>query len=67
MSRLESSARKIRAWLVLKGIRQVEVARDLEISPATVGKFIDGHSKSKRLGDYLIGRGCPAAYLSGRM
>lgn len=62
----EAAARKIKSWLVLNGIRQVDIAKEVGVSPTMVRSFIVGRSTSLPLYAYFIGLGCPKEYFAGR-
>jgi len=56
---------EIRVWMMRKGLRPIMVARDLDVNPGTVTRWLEGHFRSKRFSDYFRDRGCPEAFLSG--
>jgi transcriptional regulator with XRE-family HTH domain len=62
----EKNARKIKAWMVLNGIRQAEIAKEMGLSRTMIQRFITGHSTSTRVFEYFINRGCPREYFLGR-
>lgn len=62
----ERNARKIRSWLALNGIRQIEIANEMGLSGTMIYRFINGETVSKRLFEYFISRGCPREYFAGR-
>lgn len=62
----EKNARKIKSWMVLNGIRQSEIAKEMGLSRTMIGRFITGHSSSTRVFEYFINLGCPREYFAGR-
>lgn len=42
-------SRTIRAWLMMHGIPQAQIARELGVNTSTVCLFIDGRTTSRRL------------------
>lgn len=62
----EMNARKIRSWMALHGIRPSDIARDLQVSRTMIGRFITGHSTSKRVFDHFMTLGCPKGYFADR-
>lgn len=62
----ETSARKIRAWLIAHGITQTSIAKQNGVSCAMVANFINGRSTSFPLFRYFISIGCPMIYFQGR-
>lgn len=56
--------RKARAWMVLHGIRQVEVQKNLGQQYTTqVNETLQGTRNNRRVLQYLLDKGCPARYL----
>jgi predicted transcriptional regulator len=47
-------SRHIRAWLILHGITQTQVALDLGVGRSMVSMFIDGQKTSRRLYLYFV-------------
>ena len=62
----ERNARKIRAWLALQGIRQIEIAKAMGLSAGMIGRFITGQSQSQRVFEYFMSIGCPREFFVGR-
>lgn len=60
------NGKRIKAWLIKKGIKQVEIARNQGISPATVNKFIIGRTVSAPLFRHFLSLGCPLSFFTGR-
>jgi len=58
-----SKARKIKAYLAMKGITQAEVARSVGLDRRTVNTYILGRSRSKQVRKGLLKYGVPARYL----
>lgn len=57
---------QIRAWLVLRGLTQTEIARQLGVSRAMVSLFISGQVSSRRLYEHFLGLGVPRSYFGNR-
>ena len=53
----------IKVWMLKKGIRQMDIARDLNISPQMVWQVLHDVSKSKRVIEWLQRHGCPKEFL----
>lgn len=62
----EVTARKIKSWLVLNGIRQVDIAKKMGVTPTMVRSFIAGRSTSLPLYMYFVSLGCPKTYFADR-
>jgi predicted XRE-type DNA-binding protein len=62
----EKAARKVKAWLVLQGVKQASIAEDLGVARATIHHWIAGRVQSQRIYNYFIKLGCPAEYFQGR-
>jgi len=45
--------KEIKAKLILKGIKQVDIARDLGLDKTTVNKIIHRRGRSKRIEEYI--------------
>lgn len=55
---------QIKAWMVLNGISQADIGRELGIPRQNVCAFIKGNRESRKVLNYLIEKGCPAKYLA---
>ncbi|WP_027360635.1 hypothetical protein [Desulforegula conservatrix] len=55
---------QIKAWMVLNGISQTDIGRELGIPRQNVCAFIKGNRESRKVLNYLIGKGCPKEYLA---
>lgn len=56
--------RQARAWLVSRGIKQVEITRALKLRyPTQVNETLRGARNNRRVLQYLLDKGCPAKYL----
>lgn len=62
----EKNARKIKAWMALNGVKQVEIAKEMGLSRTMIQRFITGHSTSTRVFEYFMNLGCPREYFVGR-
>jgi transcriptional regulator with XRE-family HTH domain len=62
----EKNARKVKAWLLLQGIKQAKIADELGVSRATIHHWIAGRVQSQRIYNYFITAGCPREYFAGR-
>lgn len=62
----ENNARKIKSWMALNGVKQVEIAKEMGLSGTMIHRFIIGHSISTRVFEYFISLGCPREYFAGR-
>jgi predicted transcriptional regulator len=49
--------------MIKKGIRQVDIARELGITRQTVCKVVGGREKSSRVVEWLKKHGCPESFL----
>ena len=52
----------LKIWLLRKGIRQVDIAKDLNIGRQAVWNVLHGRAKSKRVINWLISHECPYEY-----
>lgn len=50
---------EIRKWMLEKGIRQIDIARQLGVTHSSVHLVIRGIMKSARIENHLRGLGCP--------
>lgn len=56
--------RKARAWLVLKGIRLIDIQRAINFKhPTQIGETLRGIRSDKRVLQYILDQGCPERYL----
>jgi predicted XRE-type DNA-binding protein len=55
---------QIKAWMVLNGISQADIGRELGIPRQNVCAFIKGNRESRKVLNYLIEKGCPREYLA---
>lgn len=55
---------QIKAWMVLNGISQADIGRELGIPRQNVCAFIKGNRESRKVLGYLIEKGCPREYLA---
>jgi len=62
----EKNARKVKAWLVEKGITQTKIATDMGLNRATIHRWIGGNVQSQRIFNYFLELGCPREYFVGR-
>lgn len=63
----DRNARKIKSWLVGKGISQTKIAKDMGLTTGMINKFISGKSQSSRVFEYFIEElGCPREFFAGR-
>lgn len=44
---------KVKSILVLKGIRQTELAAELDVLPSTVSGVLNGHHHSRRIQEFI--------------
>lgn len=58
--------RRIRAWMILEGLTQVQVAKDMGLTVAAIHRWIMGGFQSQRIFSYFVGLGCPQEYLTGQ-
>jgi transcriptional regulator with XRE-family HTH domain len=63
---VDKNARKIRAFLVGKGITQAQIARDMGLARSTINRWISGGVQSQRVFEYFLTLGCPREYMVGR-
>ena len=54
---------EIKVWMLKKGIRQMDIARDLGVTPQTVWQVLHGRCKSRRVTKWLLEHGCPPEFL----
>ena len=47
---------EIRAELIRRGIRLVDIARELKVAPSTVRVVVAGHRRSRRIERYIAQR-----------
>jgi transcriptional regulator len=53
LTKNREKAIKIKAALILKGLKQKDIARELGITPAAVSMLIHGKRKSKRFEEWV--------------
>lgn len=56
------SARKIRSWMVLHGLNQRSVARELGVSDQLISAWFRGKTDSRPVAEYFKRKGCPKSY-----
>jgi transcriptional regulator with XRE-family HTH domain len=60
-------SRKIKAWLLIHGITQAQIALDLDVSKPVVSMFISGKKTSRRLYLYFVAElGVPRSYFGDK-
>lgn len=59
MRRRINGNNRLRAWLIERGIRPVDVARAIGRSKPLVSHFFSGYRLSRTVRDYLLSIGCP--------
>ena len=63
----DRDARKIRSWLVGRGVSQTRIAKDMGLTTGMISKFIAGKSQSSRVFKYFVEElGCPREFFAGR-
>lgn len=62
----EKNVRKVKAFLVGKGITQAQIAKDMGLARPTINRWISGHVQSQRIFEYFLTLGCPREYFAGR-
>lgn len=55
---------QIKAWMVLNGISQADIGRELGIPRQNVCDFIKGNRHSRRIMNCLVEKGCPQEFLA---
>lgn len=56
--------RQARAWLVLKGIRLIDIQRAINfMHPTQISETLRGLRSDKRVLQYILDQGCPERYL----
>lgn len=58
-------ARRVRSWMVLRGLTLRAVALELGISHQAVSAWLRGDVVSRRIADHLKTKGCPKNYFRG--
>lgn len=61
----KENALKIKAWMVLQEVTPAALAGELGVSRQMVSAWLRGKSDSRRIAEYLVGKGCPRAYFRG--
>ena len=56
----------VKIWLVIKGIRQVDISNELNVSKTLVWMTIHNKTNNRRVIDWLIDKGCPEDIINGR-
>lgn len=56
--------RRIRSWMINKGITEVSIARAMGVSNALVCSTIGGYRNNKKVLSHLLGLGCPPKILA---
>jgi len=54
--------KKIKIFMLQNGIRNKNVANELNIHPCAVSRFLNGHFASKKITKYFLDKGCPIMY-----
>ncbi len=54
--------RGIKAWMILQGLEQKDLARELRCSTTAISRVLHGYSTSKRIVRHFIQQGCPPEY-----
>ena len=52
---------EIRVWMRRHFIRPIDVARELDVTPSAITHFLNGRprSKSRKIWDLFVAKGCP--------
>jgi len=58
---------EIRKWLLDRGIKQIEIARQAKVSRTTVNQFCKGFTTSRRLSQIFEDLGCPQEILDRKV
>lgn len=53
------ASRNVRIWMVANDLLPVDLARALEVGPATITHFVNGEDTSKRIRKHFLSLGCP--------
>lgn len=62
----EKNARKVKAFLMVNGITQAQIAKDMGLARTTISRWISGDLQSQRIFEYFLTLGCPREYFVGR-
>lgn len=55
---------ELRVWMLRAGIKPGQIQRDLELKDTSaVTHFINGDIASRPIAAYLLGKGCPKAFI----
>lgn len=63
MAMTEIDTKRVRAWMVLQGLTQQDVAAEVGVSRQMVSLFLLGLRGSIKLRDFYAAKGCPERYL----
>lgn len=64
---MDMKTNKIKAWLAMHEVKQVDICKALEVGPTMVCGFIAGRQVSARLYRYFVDvLGMPRAYFDGK-
>jgi len=58
---------EIRKWLLERGLKQIEIARQANVSKTTVNLFCKGFTTSARLRQVFTDLGCPEEILDRKV
>ncbi len=61
---MKREPRRIMAWMALRGLKTIDLARELGVTRPLVSATIHGHRNNRRVLKLLVKRGCPARYLA---
>ena len=59
----ERKPREIKAYLVRKGVRMMDIARRMGVHHSLVQATIDGKKNNRKVLRELVAEGCPAKFL----
>ncbi|WP_028574328.1 hypothetical protein [Desulfonatronovibrio hydrogenovorans] len=56
----------VRIWMLRNDVSVAQVARDLDVYPSIVSRWLDGKKSSSRVERWFLDHGCPARVIERR-
>ena len=56
---VEKKSVEIRVWMLRKGLKAKDIARELKVGSSAVTHWLNGKFTSRRIGEFFLHKGCP--------